>query len=91
MSFNTLSQLQSEYKILLTGTPVQNNLTELWTLLTFLMPGLFEDVRLLSDWFNRPFEVDSRHVASANVNVGDHGYSAGTDAGLLLLLLSLLL
>uniref|UniRef100_A0A7S2S617 Uncharacterized protein n=1 Tax=Mucochytrium quahogii TaxID=96639 RepID=A0A7S2S617_9STRA len=31
-------------KILLTGTPLQNNLSELWSLLNFLMPEIFDDL-----------------------------------------------
>ena len=42
-----LSQLlrrrfNTRHKVLLTGTPLQNNLKELWALLNFLMPGLFD-------------------------------------------------
>lgn len=35
--------LQGNFKILLTGTPLQNNLLELMSLLSFLMPDLFRN------------------------------------------------
>ena len=31
-------------RLLLTGTPLQNNLTELWALLNFLLPNIFDDL-----------------------------------------------
>ena len=31
-------------RLLLTGTPLQNNLTELWSLLNFLLPSIFDDL-----------------------------------------------
>ena len=33
-----LSRVKSNFRLLLTGTPLQNNLHELWALLNFLMP-----------------------------------------------------
>mgnify|MGYP003770062459 CR=1 FL=1 len=38
-----LGEYTVEYKVLLTGTPVQNRLEELWALLHFLHPTLFQD------------------------------------------------
>lgn len=35
------SQFKSVYRMLLTGTPLQNNLSELWSLLNFLLPKIF--------------------------------------------------
>jgi len=35
-------RFSTRHKVLLTGTPLQNNLKELWALLNFLMPGLFD-------------------------------------------------
>jgi hypothetical protein len=45
--------------LLLTGTPLQNNISELWSLLSFILPDVFGDKeQQFSDWFNRPFESD---------------------------------
>ena len=40
--WQTLLGLQSKRRLLLTGTPLQNNLMELWSLLHFLMPKIFQ-------------------------------------------------
>ena len=37
-----LRKFNALHRVLLTGTPLQNNLTELWALLNFLMPRLFD-------------------------------------------------
>lgn len=36
-----LEKYNFRYRVLLTGTPIQNNLTELWALLNFILPTLF--------------------------------------------------
>ena len=41
--------------ILETGTPLQNNLPELWALLNFLLPTIFSSVDTFDQWFNKPF------------------------------------
>ncbi|KAK4790333.1 hypothetical protein SAY86_017637 [Trapa natans] len=42
-------------RLLLTGTPIQNSLQELWSLLNFLLPGIFNSVQNFEEWFNAPF------------------------------------
>ncbi len=49
------SVYQSRHRILLTGTPLQNNLPELWALLNFLLPTIFSSVDTFDQWFNKPF------------------------------------
>jgi len=39
-------------KLLLTGTPLQNNLDELWSLLNFIMGEIFDDLRVFKSWFS---------------------------------------
>ena len=40
--WNILKEFQSRNRLLLTGTPIQNNMAELWALLNFVMPDLFD-------------------------------------------------
>ena len=41
-------------RLLLTGTPLQNDLIELWSLLHFLMPGIFTSHLEFQEWFSEP-------------------------------------
>lgn len=38
-------------KLILTGTPIQNDMKELWSLLNLLMPKLFDKLDDLNSWF----------------------------------------
>ncbi|XP_026439819.1 chromatin structure-remodeling complex protein SYD-like isoform X2 [Papaver somniferum] len=51
-----LKHYKSAHRLLLTGTPLQNNLEELWALLNFLLPSIFNSSDDFSQWFNKPFE-----------------------------------
>ncbi|KAK4476092.1 hypothetical protein MN116_001315 [Schistosoma mekongi] len=50
------------YRLLLTGTPLQNKLPELWALLNFLLPTIFESVNTFEQWFNAPFAATGEKV-----------------------------
>ncbi|KAF7297886.1 hypothetical protein HMN09_01009400 [Mycena chlorophos] len=55
--WTTLLMFRSFRRLLLTGTPLQNNLTELWSLLQFLMSGSeFVNLKEFGDWFSNPLE-----------------------------------
>jgi hypothetical protein len=60
--------------LLLTGTPLQNNISELWSLLSFILPNVFEDKeQQFSGWFNRPFESDFEDEIDGEAEVDAEG------------------
>lgn len=52
--WQTLLNFNSKRRILLTGTPLQNDLMELWSLMHFLMPHLFQSQQEFKEWFCNP-------------------------------------
>jgi ATP-dependent helicase STH1/SNF2 len=50
----TLLQYDAAHRILLTGTPLQNSLGELWALLNFLLPKIFSSADTFDSWFSAP-------------------------------------
>jgi len=56
MLYKTVTRLRSEHKLVLTGTPVENSLTDLWTQLNFVNPGLLGDLSFFRREFAKPIE-----------------------------------
>ena len=56
MLYKTVIRLKSEFKLVLTGTPVENSLTDLWTQLNFVNPGLLGDLSFFRREFAKPIE-----------------------------------
>lgn len=48
----TVRTLETRFRLLLTGTPLQNNLHELWALLNYLVPDVFASAEQFDEWFN---------------------------------------
>jgi len=53
--WNTLLKLNCRNRLLLTGTPIQNTMQELWALLHFIMPTLFDSHEEFSEWFAKVY------------------------------------
>lgn len=53
-------------RLLLTGTPIQNNMQELWALLHFIMPALFDSHDEFSDWFSKDIESHAQSNTKLN-------------------------
>jgi SWI/SNF-related matrix-associated actin-dependent regulator of chromatin subfamily A member 5 len=47
----TVRMFKTSYRLLITGTPLQNNLHELWALLNFLLPEVFSSAEKFDEWF----------------------------------------
>ncbi|KAJ4303148.1 transcriptional regulator [Kalmusia sp. IMI 367209] len=53
---STITQYYTtRFRLILTGTPLQNNLTELWAMLNFVLPTIFKSAKSFDEWFNTPF------------------------------------
>jgi SWI/SNF-related matrix-associated actin-dependent regulator of chromatin subfamily A member 5 len=54
--------MKADFRLLITGTPLQNNLHELWALLNFLMPDVFDSSESFDAWFNVEDEKAKENV-----------------------------
>ena len=54
----------SQHRLILTGTPLQNSLKELWSLLNFLLPTVFNSVDNFEDWSTPPHTTHAPSLCS---------------------------
>ncbi|KAF4790024.1 ATP-dependent helicase brm [Turdus rufiventris] len=64
-------------RLLLTGTPLQNKLPELWALLNFLLPTIFKSCSTFEQWFNAPFAMTGEKVQERGNAAAGGGLLAG--------------
>ncbi|KAL6534641.1 putative DNA helicase ino80 [Orobanche gracilis] len=64
--WKTLLSFNCRNRLLLTGTPVQNNMAELWSLLHFIMPTLFDSHEQFNEWFSKGIESHAEHGGTLN-------------------------
>lgn len=55
-TYRCVRELAAPFKLAITGTPMENNLMELWSLLSITAPGLFPDPRRFAEQYARPIE-----------------------------------
>jgi SNF2 family DNA or RNA helicase len=55
-TFKAIKQLRSKHRLSLTGTPIENNTSELWSQMTFLNPGLLGTMKEFQERFAIPIE-----------------------------------
>ncbi|MDX9928693.1 MAG: DEAD/DEAH box helicase [Bacteroidales bacterium] len=54
--YRAVSRLKGEHRMVLTGTPVENSLTDLWTQMNFVNPGLLGSLLYFRNEFTKPIE-----------------------------------
>ncbi|KAH8910263.1 hypothetical protein BR93DRAFT_469797 [Coniochaeta sp. PMI_546] len=60
-----VKKLVSNHRLILTGTPIQNNVLELWSLFDFLMPGFLGAEKVFLDRFAKPISNSRYSKASS--------------------------
>jgi TATA-binding protein-associated factor len=60
-----VKRLPSNHRLILSGTPIQNNVLELWSLFDFLMPGFLGTEKVFQDRFAKPIAA-SRFAKSSS-------------------------
>jgi E1A-binding protein p400 len=64
-----LLRFNTKRRLLLTGTPLQNDVMELWSLMHFLMPQIFASHEDFKEWFYNPFAQSINSNAALNIAV----------------------
>lgn len=59
--------MKTNHRLLITGTPLQNNLHELWALLNFLLPDVFGSAEVFDSWFSLDAEGEGADEKKDNV------------------------
>jgi SNF2 family DNA or RNA helicase len=70
--FTNLNSLRSEHRLLLSGTPVQNDLGELLSLMSFLMPKEFRKIKISIDELLEGFGWSKKNGASSSSKSINH-------------------
>ncbi|WP_102144527.1 DEAD/DEAH box helicase [Mycobacterium hubeiense] len=55
-TYHCARKLAAPFKLAITGTPMENNLMELWSLLSITAPGLFPSPTKFADFYAKPIE-----------------------------------
>ena len=65
--FKGLSELSSEYKISISGTPIENSLSDLWSQMEFINPEILGSFEFFRDNFKLPIEKECDEYAIAEL------------------------
>ena len=71
--WRTLLNVPARNRLLLTGTPIQNTMAELWALLHFIMPGLFDSHEEFASWFSKEIEQEPLKGGRSTVGTAAFG------------------
>ena len=71
-----IKSLRAQHRLILSGTPIQNSVLELWSLFDFLMPGFLGSEKQFNARYTKPI-VGSRSDGPASKSVSKESKEAG--------------
>jgi len=66
--YKAVCRVRAQVRFALTGTPIENRLSELWSIFSFLMPGYLYGYRAFRERFERPIVQDGSEDAARRLN-----------------------
>lgn len=72
-----LDKFSAERRLLLTGTPLQNDIMELWSLLNLLLPGVFDSSSQFASWFASAYDNSSNPNSGGKKGAAEGEESSG--------------
>jgi SNF2 family DNA or RNA helicase len=66
-AYGLIKKLEIERKIAMTGTPIENNLMELWALFSLVAPGLFPEPKKFTEIYRTPIERNGDKIMLAKL------------------------
>ncbi|KAG2733298.1 hypothetical protein G9P44_004288 [Scheffersomyces stipitis] len=61
----SVKRVRAEHRLILSGTPIQNNVLELWSLFDFLMPGFLGTEKVFHEKFAKPIAASRNSKTSS--------------------------
>lgn len=68
LASKAVKSINSEFRIALTGTPIQNRLSELWSIFDYLMPGFFHGYETFRERYELPIVRDKDEFIEKELN-----------------------
>lgn len=66
--YKAVCRVKSRLRFALTGTPIENRLSELWSIFSFLMPGYLYSYKVFRERFEKPIAQDQNEQATRRLN-----------------------
>ncbi len=66
--YKAVCRVKSQVRFALTGTPIENRLSELWSIFSFLMPGYLYSYNAFRDRFEKPIVLDNSEAVTRRLN-----------------------
>ncbi len=64
----SIKTFKCEYRLALSGTPIENHLGELWSIFSFLMPGFLDTLTFFKNYYQTPIEKENNILRQKLLN-----------------------